>query len=115
MVLLCERILEMALFVSRRGERDHCELWCCGELPQVSNAVHPNFSWWLQFHVSWVSAFLLLWEESFCILTLLSCFNLMTTCFHLPLILPQVLLLSLCVSTACELRYVIWSSPNLPL
>lgn len=52
---------------------------------------------------------------SFCILTLLSCFNLLTTCFHLLLILPRVPLLSLCVSTACKLRYVIYNTLNLPV
>lgn len=65
--------------------------------------------------MSCVAAFLLLWAMSFCILTLLSCFNLLTTCFHLLLILPRVRLLSLCVSTACELRYVIYNNLNLPI
>lgn len=78
----------------------------------MSTAVNSGFSWCLQLNVSCVSAFLLLWAATFCILTLLSCFNLLTTCFHLPLILPRVLLLSLCVSTACELRYVIYNNPN---
>lgn len=101
--------------VGRREQRDHCELWWCGELPRASIAAHPDFSWHLQLHMSCVSAFLLLWAMSFCILTLLSCFNLLTTCFHLLLILPRVPLLSLCVSTACELRYVIYNNPNLPV
>lgn len=113
MFLLWERILEITLFVSRREESDHCELCWCGELPRVSIAVNPVFSWCFQFHVSCVSAFLLLWATRFCILTLLSCFNILITCSHLPLILPQVLLLSLCVSIACELRYVIYHNPNL--
>lgn len=88
---------------------------CGGVRSCLGCPLYPGFSWCLQLHMSCVSAFLLLWVTSFCILTLLSCFNLLTTCFHLPLILPRVLLLSCCVSTACELRYVIFNNPNLPV
>lgn len=113
--LLCKRILKITLFMGRREQGGQFGLWWCGELPRASSAVHPSFSWRLQLNVSCVSAFLLLRATSFCILTLLSSFNLLTTCFHLSLILPRVLLLSLCVCTACVLRCVICDNPNLPV